>query len=610
MRSGGFNTLQQVSSSSLYRRHRPRTFADVVGQEHVVQTLSNAVEQERIHHAYLFVGSRGTGKTSMAKILSACLNCANGDGKPTVTPCGVCESCVSIADATSIDVVEMDAASNNSVDDIRALRDQVSYAPVGGKYKVYILDEAHMLSGQAWNAFLKTLEEPPPRTVFVLATTEAAKVLPTVADRCHRFDFRRPTAVQLSSVLKRVALKESIEIDDEAVALVARAASGSFRDALGTLEQMVAYAGNTVLASDVLNVLGVSDFDALHAMVEAVTKGDGVGCLRCVEAAAESGRDLTLVLKDVEGYARTLLVAKMIGKLPDELRLSHERDSSTVDQAKRIPGATIIRLIDLVAAALASIKDGADERTQLELVLIRAAVPALDPSQQALAARLERLEQAGPAGPSQLVESGTAMSDRQPVAKGDDLNVASPSTSFPMHQRLAVEQNTTSAAVESPSPSPSPSPQPAAEAAASAPSLAEEPVSTAAVEQPVQHAELAALTPEVAARALKQVAGSISPSIASGLGMAQVSAVNGRKITLAVPEGKGAVVALLTTPTSIGQIQQQFAMLLGGDVYIDVITSNKVQVVAEAGFTEEEVLQRLIEDFGARELQANVDDEL
>ncbi len=194
------------------------------------RTLQNAVEQGKVHHAYLFVGSRGTGKTSMAKILAACLNCVNG---PTVSPCGECESCRSIAGATSLDVIEMDAASNNSVDDIRDLREKVAYAPVSGRHKVYILDEAHMLSPQAWNAFLKTLEEPPPRTIFVLATTEAQKVLPTVVDRCHRFDFGRPAVEQVVEVLQRVARQERIDIDEGAVALIARHATGSFRDALG-----------------------------------------------------------------------------------------------------------------------------------------------------------------------------------------------------------------------------------------------------------------------------------------------------------------------------------------------------------------------------------------
>src|ERR1700760_3456838 len=212
-----------TESPSLYRRHRPGSFDEVVGQAHVVRTLRNAVKQDKVHHAYLFVGSRGTGKTSTAKILAACLNCEQG---PTIEPCGKCDSCVSIASATSLDVVEMDAASNNSVDDIRDLRERVGYAPVGGRHKVYILDEAHMLTTAAWNAFLKTLEEPPPHTIFVLATTEANKVLPTVVDRCHRFDFARPGVPQIASVLRRVADSESISIPDEAVALVARSATG------------------------------------------------------------------------------------------------------------------------------------------------------------------------------------------------------------------------------------------------------------------------------------------------------------------------------------------------------------------------------------------------
>ena len=252
---------------SLYRRHRPRTFAEVVGQAHVVRTLRNAVQQGKVHHAYLFVGSRGTGKTSMAKILAACLNCERG---PTTEPCGVCEACTSIASATSLDVIEMDAASNNSVDDIRELREKVAYAPVSGRSKVYILDEAHMLSPQAWNAFLKTLEEPPPHTIFVLATTEANKVLPTVVDRCHRFDFQRPTVEEIAGVLRRVADQEGIAAPDAALALVARHATGSFRDALGTLEQLVAYSGRSIALEDVLAVLGAADADLVFGAVDAV----------------------------------------------------------------------------------------------------------------------------------------------------------------------------------------------------------------------------------------------------------------------------------------------------------------------------------------------------
>jgi DNA polymerase-3 subunit gamma/tau len=382
----------QTQQPSLYRRHRPRTFDDVVGQEPVVRTLRHAVQRDKVHHAYLFVGSRGTGKTSMAKILAACLNCERG---PTVEPCGECESCLSIARASSLDVIEMDAASNNSVDDIRELRESVAYAPVSGKRKVYILDEAHMLSTAAWNAFLKTLEEPPPNTVFVLATTEAQKVPATVVDRCHRFDFHRPTVEQIASVVRRAAQAEQIEIPPEAVSALARSATGSFRDALGTLEQLVTYSGSQIALEDVLAVLGVADARLLEATVDAVAEGDARRALTVLAECAEQGRDAASFAGDLEVHARELLVVQTLGEVPGELSLTPEADAALLAQAERVPAAVVVSLLEAVGGAMEAVRAGADARTRLELALVKAAKPEVDASMRALLARIERLEGGG-----------------------------------------------------------------------------------------------------------------------------------------------------------------------------------------------------------------------
>jgi DNA polymerase III subunit gamma/tau len=399
---------------SLYRRHRPRTFAEVVGQEHVVRTLRHAVERGKVHHAYLFVGSRGTGKTSMAKILAACLNCERG---PTVEPCGACDSCVAIARATSLDVIEMDAASSNSVDDIRELREKVAYAPVSGRHKVYILDEAHMLSSAAWNAFLKTLEEPPPHTIFVLATTEAAKVLPTVVDRCHRFDFQRPTVAEITGVLRRVADQEGIAVPDAALALVARHATGSFRDALGTLEQLVTYGGTDegageITVEEVLAVLGVADAEALFGAVDAVAAHDARAALLAVERLVGSGRDAGQLVRELEAHARELLAVQVLGEVPAELHMTPERDERLAAQAAQLGRQDVVRLLDLLSEALEALANGAQARIQLELALVKAAAPQTDHSTKALLARIERLE-------AQLGGGATTASVGSPTTRGE-----------------------------------------------------------------------------------------------------------------------------------------------------------------------------------------------
>jgi DNA polymerase III subunit gamma/tau len=374
---------------SLYRRHRPRTFEQVVGQEHIVRTLRNAIELGKVHHAYLFVGSRGTGKTSMAKLLACALN---ADGGPAVQWDTESPVALAIMHGTSMDVVEMDAASNNSVDDIRELRENVALAPMGGGSRVYILDEAHMLTQAAWNAFLKTLEEPPPHVVFVLATTEAHKVPATIVDRCHRFDFQRPTLEQIAGVLNRVSAEEGIEAPDAAIGMLSRAATGSFRDALGTLEQLVTYGGKQIKLDDVLEILGVADAELVLQTADALVEHDPKGALLAVERLAGSGRDITQFMRDLAAHLRHLYVVQTLGEVPDSFSVTAEHTDKLAAQAASLAQGEVLRAIELLAAGLSAVKDGSDPRIQLELALLKAVQPQVDLSLQALLFRIEQLE--------------------------------------------------------------------------------------------------------------------------------------------------------------------------------------------------------------------------
>jgi len=446
---------------SLYRRHRPKTFDEVVGQESVVRTLRNAIELDKVHHAYLFVGSRGTGKTSMAKLLACALN-ADGGSKVDFDPNG--PSCQAIMAGTSLDVVEMDAASNNSVDDIRELRENVALTPMGGARRVYILDEAHMLSAAAWNAFLKTLEEPPSHVVFVLATTEAHKVPATIIDRCHRFDFQRPSLEQIAGVVKRVADQEGISIPDPAVGMIARKASGSFRDALGTLEQLVTYGGKDVALDDVLANLGVADAELILETAETLAAGDPRAALLAVQKLTESGRDEAQFMRDLSAHLRHLYVVQTMGEVPDSFAVTAEHTDRLAGQAERLSQAEVLRAIDLLAAALAAVKDGSEPRLQLEMALLKATQPQADQSLQALMHRIDQIE-AGLAGGSPSAPPSPAVaqpanptrrpdpaprSDPTPSPQAEAAASASepPPPTAPTPARMTVGAGATAAAVE------------------------------------------------------------------------------------------------------------------------------------------------------------------
>ncbi len=376
--------------AALYRKYRPQDFDEVVGQEGVVRTLTNAISHGQIRQAYLFAGPRGTGKTSLARILAKALNCEQG---PTPKPDKTCHACRAIAEGTSLDVVEMDAASQRGIDDVREIRERVVLQPVEGRYKVYILDEAHQLTDAAFNALLKLIEEPPPHLVFIFCTTDLSKMLPTVRSRCQTFSFSRPRLADLVRKLRRLAEGEGIEVPDAALSLVARSARGSYRDAESTLDQLAAATEKQVSVQAVLQLLGAVEEEALFRLCDLVVDRDTAGALTFVEELSEQGQDLGRLVTDLLEHLRHLLLVQHLGEVPESLPVTEETRDRLREQANQLPEATVLRLCDLLAVAVEDQRQGGDPRLPLELALVKVTRPAADLSRESVAHRLELLEQ-------------------------------------------------------------------------------------------------------------------------------------------------------------------------------------------------------------------------
>ena len=350
------------------RKYRPQTFDDLVGQSHVSQTLKNAVAQNRLAHAYLFVGPRGIGKTSTARILAKALNCVKG---PTVTPCGVCDNCREIAAGNSLDVIEIDGASNNSVEDVRELRDNVRYAPAKGRYKIYLIDEVHMLSSAAFNALLKTLEEPPPHVKFIFATTEPQKVLPTILSRCQRFDLHRIPANLIAQHLQFIAGKEKFSLEPAAAHAIARGAEGGLRDAESMLDQLVAFCGDPISEADVLKVFGFTSQQTVASFTDKILRSATADAVQLLHEQCEAGKDMMRLMSDLISYLRDLLVFKV---KPDALNEDVDLDSqkSLATQAALIETDRLLELIDQFAEAEGRMKWAPNKKLHFEVALIKA----------------------------------------------------------------------------------------------------------------------------------------------------------------------------------------------------------------------------------------------
>ena len=379
-----------MSYTALYRKFRPSSFEDVKGQDHIVTTLQNQIKAERIGHAYLFCGTRGTGKTSVAKIFAKAVNCENHVGG---SPCGECKMCGEISSGTSMNVIEIDAASNNGVDNIREIREEVDYRPTQGKYKVYIIDEVHMLSIGAFNALLKTLEEPPEYVIFILATTEAHKIPVTILSRCQRYDFKRITIDTIADRMRELLDKERVEAEEKAIRYIAKAADGSMRDALSLLDQCIAfYLGQKLTYDHVLEVLGAVDTEVFSKQLRQLASCSVNGVLETLEELVMQGRELSQMAADFTWYLRNLLFVQSSDNMEDVLDVSSENLKQLEEEAKLIETDTLLRYIRIFSELSGQLKYATQKRVLMEVTFIKLCRPQMEQTQDALLDRIRLLE--------------------------------------------------------------------------------------------------------------------------------------------------------------------------------------------------------------------------
>jgi len=408
-----------MSYTALYRKFRPENFKDVKGQDHIVTTLKNQIAAERVGHAYLFCGTRGTGKTSIAKLFAKTVNCENPiEGNP----CGECASCKAIAAGASMNVMEIDAASNNGVENIREIISDVSYSPANGRYKVYIIDEVHMLSIGAFNALLKTLEEPPSYCIFILATTEVHKIPITILSRCQRYDFKRITIDTITDRLKELMETEHVEVEDKALRYVAKTADGSMRDALSLLDQCIAFHFGQKLTYDmVLDVLGAVDTVVFSKLLRQILDRNVIGCIDLLEEIVMQGRELTQFVSDFTWYLRNLLLVKTTDDVEDVLDVSTDNKKRLMEEAQMTDAESIIRFIRIFSELSGTIRYAAQKRIVIEIALIKLCKPEMETKSDALIDRIKALEEKMEKGiPVAAMPGGTYGNSNAGYAEGSN----------------------------------------------------------------------------------------------------------------------------------------------------------------------------------------------